>query len=188
MRRFLPGIAIALLTFTVGIFAAQRWLMSRHATPAPVSINLPPVKPPPAAPKPPGITQGRNLSLYDQGGHQGCGYGEASEARCKASYKKARDFIWTHWQEQKRGYVIVRFGSVDAVSDSHIFIEPDESGAWQVVWRIERVVSFENPGMINDVPDLRSVERGEAGRSDFQEAGTPILIFKDKNGKVIETL
>jgi hypothetical protein len=128
------------------------------------------------------------LSLYDQGGHQGCGYGEASEARCKASYKKARDFIWTHWQEQKRGYVIVRFGSVDAVSDSHIFIEPDESGAWQVVWRIERVVSFENPGMINDVPDLRSVKRGEAGRSDFQEAGTPILIFKDKNGKVIETL
>jgi hypothetical protein len=129
------------------------------------------------------------LSVYDQGGREGCDLVLASDAsRCEDSYKKARAFIWTHWQEQRRGYIIVRFASVDAVSDSHIFIEPDEGGAWHVVWRIERVLQMGHSGEVDDVPDLRSVERREARGADFQEVGTLILVFKDKDGKEIETL
>ena len=179
MRRLSLRIVVALITFGVGIGVTYLWLSS-HTTVSKV---------PPAPAKPAGITQGRDLSVYDQGGRQGCDGGLLSEAsRCEDSYRKARAFIWTHWQEQRRGYIIVRYASVDAVSDSHIFIEPDDGGSWHVVWRIERVLQMGHSGEVDDVPDLRSVERRKARGADFQEPGTPILIFKDKDGKEIETL
>ena len=183
MRRLSVCIAVAIVTFGLGIGAAYLWL-STH-----VQINTEVSKVPSAPHKPAGITQGRDLSVYDQGGREGCDLVLASDAsRCEDSYKKARAFIWTHWQEQRRGYIIVRFASVDAVSDSHIFIEPDEGGAWHVVWRIERVLQMGHSGEVDDVPDLRSVERREARGADFQQVGTLILVFKDKDGKEIETL
>ena len=97
--------------------------------------------------------------------------------------------MWEHWNQKRRGYAIVELGSVDAVSDSHIFIEPNEAGVWQVVWRIERVVCMGCAGQIDQVPEIRSVEREQSDKSkDYVAARGTILIFRDKNGKEIERL
>jgi hypothetical protein len=140
--------------------------------------------------KPNTPTQGRDLSAYDQGGRFGCGIVRKSEfPACLESIARARSFLWEHWSQKRRAYTIVELGSVDAVSDSHIFIEPDETGAWHVVWRIERVVCMNCSGEIDQVPDIRSIERAEAEESfDYVTAGTRVLIFKDKDGKEIERL
>ena len=47
---------------------------------------------------------------------------------------------------------------------------------------------MEHSGEVDDVPDLRSVERRLAEGSDFQEPGATILIFKGEDGKEIKTL
>jgi hypothetical protein len=133
------------------------------------------------------ITQDRDLSLYERGGKFGCGgvMLKSEVARCRAAIARARAFIWKHWQEQKRGYVIVSLGSDDAESDSHIFVEPDESGAWHVVRRIQRVFAMEHSGEIDDVPDIDSIEQRQAGKYDVEPAGTVILVFRDRDGKEI---
>jgi len=148
------------------------------ATPTPIKLNTP--------------TEGKTLTLYDNGGRFGCGIVLKSEyPDCLKSIVRARQFLWEHWQEKKRGYAVVRFGSTDAVSDSHIFIEPDETGTWHVAWRIERVVSINKPGEIDVVPDIREIEQTVATDKTFDayaKPGTSTLIFKGRNGKEIERL
>ena len=141
-------------------------------------------------PTQPNTTQGRDLSNYDQGGRFGCGIvGKSEFGACLDSIARARNFLWEHWTQKRRAYAIVELGSVDAVSDSHIFIEPDETGAWHVVWRIERVLCMSCAGDVDQVPDIRSVERSKAEQSfDYVPAGTTILVFRDKAGKQIERL
>lgn len=136
------------------------------------------------------IVNGRNLSLYDNGGNSGCGIVSNTEYKhCIGTYVSARAFLWNHWQAKRRGYIVIRFASEDAVSDSHIFIEPDESGDWHVVWRIERVFAVGHSGEIDDVPDIRSMESKDRDKTDYDLApGTPILIFKDMGGRILEKL
>jgi hypothetical protein len=190
MRRLTLRISIAIITFTIGIAAASLWLIQHRSVPISKSPEehypqLVTIKFTADT-----IAQDRDLSLYDRGGKFGCGgvWLKSEDGRCRASIVRARAFIWKHWQEQKRGYVIVSLGSEDAQSDSHIFIEPDESGAWHVVWRIDRVFAMEHSGEIDDVPDIRSIEQRRAGKYDNEPSGTSILVFRDRNGKEIETL
>jgi hypothetical protein len=188
MRCLKSRLLIALLTFVIGVAAASLWYVDR-ISPQPKEAEQRPVEP--ILIKPKTITEGRELSAYDQGGRFGCGgvFPASEDSRCKASIARARAFLWKHWQERRRGYIIVSLGSYDADSDSHIFVEPDESGAWHIVWRIERVKSMEHQGEVDDVPDIRSVERRRAKKSDVEEeTGVPILVFKDASGKEIETL
>jgi hypothetical protein len=88
----------------------------------------------------------RQIQQYANGGHFDCGRFPVPEA--------ARDFIWTHWQAKTRGYIRLTFHSVDAVSTSHIFIEPDSGGVWRIVRRIVR-----HTNEIDDLPTIRRVER-----------------------------
>jgi hypothetical protein len=53
--------------------------------------------------------------------------------------RRARNFIWNHWREKRRGYVVVRRTSADSASDIYMYIEPDDVGAWRVVWRWENL-------------------------------------------------
>ena len=170
-----PIVAIGFAVFSFTARAPLKTLLQVSKAP-PVKLTSP--------------TEGKTLALYDQGGRFGCGIVTESEyPGCLDSIARARMFLWQHWDQKRRGYAIVRFGTVDAVSDSHIFIEPDESGAWHVVWRIDRVVSVEHSGDIDVVLDISSIERGQASRSfDPVEPGTPILIFRDKAGKEIRRL
>ena len=126
------------------------------------------------------ITEGRDLSLYDQGGYFNCfahipvrtqKEQDQIERRVRQRVATARLFILNHWQEHRRGYIRLSFDSVDAHSTSHIFIEPDSSGKWQVIWRIAR-----DSNEITTLPVLRSVAR------DFSENESGELVFMDNDG------
>ena|SRR5947199_119058 len=130
------------------------------------------------------ITGTRNMSLYEDGTHFDCRrFTQAAlkkpneeNARIASATKRARAFIWEHWQSKKRGYIRITFNSVDATSTSHIFIEPDSSGLWQVRWRIVR-----HNNEVDDVPTIRIVEWKDVG-------GQAILIFSAADRKQLERL
>jgi hypothetical protein len=131
------------------------------------------------------IAGARILSLYDNAGHFDCRRftkeaiykrPEEEKTRIAAATEHARDFIWQHWQAKKRGYIRITFNSVDATSTSHIFIEPDASGVWQLTWRIVR-----HNDRVNDVPPIRIIEQKN-------ERGDTLLVFKTANGEEQETL
>lgn len=136
------------------------------------------------------ITQERNLALYDDGGHSNCrgglvqfhGENDSDFSSKKCIIPKVRDFLWQHWQEKKRGYVRISFDTVDAVSTSHIFVEPDPNGRWHVVWRIVR-----HSEEITDLPDIISVERAKHERTDYG-GGSYILVFRDDEGGEMQRL
>src|SRR5260370_34132484 len=108
-------------------------------------------------------TADRHLSDYAFGGHVVCNEAYSrNSARCQSSYRKARDFIWNHWREQKRAYIVVMITSPDAGSDVHIFIEPDAANVWRVVWRWESLYCASCPKADRSVgiyqsPDMRSI-------------------------------
>jgi hypothetical protein len=132
------------------------------------------------------IAEGRNLKLYEQGGHLNCfshipvgTRKEADEIARRAGKRvaAARRFILSHWDEHRRGYIRLSFDSVDANATSHIFIEPDSGGKWQVIWRIVR-----SSNEITTIPILRSVIR------DSTENKLGQLIFKDSEGDELKRL
>lgn len=196
MSRLTFRLLVALLTFAIGAAAASLWVINRLPPPAyiPPPIQAEDYHPAPTPAKLKTVTDDRDLSLYDFGGRQGCGIVLVSEAsRCEASIRKARAFIWKHWQEKKRGYVIVKMASVDAQSDAHIFVEPDESGAWHIVWKWERVfaasLSEDVSGTIDEIPDIRSIERKRATARDYMyKPSTSYLLFLGKDGEEVQSL
>lgn len=133
------------------------------------------------------IIQDRNLSLYDFGGHHSdCGFMLRKELRkCEADKIKARNFIWEHWQNKKRAYIIVTFSSVDARSDAHIFIEPDTNGQLHIVWIWERFDSEYDADQDNlDFVEVSSMKYKRATEDDYeQKTGTYYLSFLDENGE-----
>ena len=80
------------------------------------------------------IFQGRDMSLYDNGGRafKGC---DDYPSYCEKPLEKARRFVWQHWKQRKRGYVIVARVSPEAVWETHLFIEPGPDGRWRVAER-----------------------------------------------------
>jgi hypothetical protein len=183
MRRLSLRVVIALITFIIGVAAVSVWPVGRRPflSPIPTETNSAST----ARSDPASITQDRDLSLYDFGGRRGCGSLLISDIpRCEADRKKARAFIWKHWQEKRRGYIIFQFVFDDGGSDAHIFIEPNEAGAWHVAWRNQAFV-VGHSGEINEQPDTRSIERRRAGKDDDEPAGTVVLVFRDDDGKEI---
>lgn len=129
------------------------------------------------------ISEGRQLSAYADGGHFDCRQftemalkrPEAAKKKVAASLRSAREFIWTHWQTKKRGYVRVTRNSVDATGTSHLFIEPDAEGHWQITWRIVRQHALIKDNNVSDVPTFRTAER-------FESKDGYILVFKSVDG------
>lgn len=132
-----------------------------------------------------GITQNRNLSEYEQGGHFTKG-GLIKENPCfDCGEKSGRDFIWKNWTEKKRGYIRITYHGTDAFSTSHIFIEPNEKGEWRIAWRIARQhTSSEYDNLITDIPTIIEVDRIE----DKSEKDEWALIFKNKIGEIVQKL
>jgi hypothetical protein len=129
------------------------------------------------------ISGQRDLKLYEQAGHFSCRRWTSAAINNKRNYDeveqrltKAREFIWEHWRNKKRGYLRITLDSVDAVSTSHIFIEPDAQGTWQIVWRIARWHAMMRDSL-DDMPILRQVEKSK------NKNGQTILIFKDADGE-----
>ena len=131
------------------------------------------------------IANGRDLQLYDQGGHFDCRRwtpdalknGQENEQRIASALKTARNFIWEHWQNKKRGYVRLTQNTVDCTSTSHIFIEPYANGKWQILWRIARVHAVGSNG-VDDLPIIRRVEQK------IKNGKVTSLIFKGVDGAV----
>jgi hypothetical protein len=141
-----------------------------------------------------GIALKRDLTIYDYGGHIDCRVGmvrysdetakDVSKERCQLS--KLRDFVWEHWQTKKRAYIRISFDTVDAVSTSHLFIEPDRDGQWQVAWRIAR-----HTNEITDIPEIRDIRQRLSTREDIEcrcAPGTTLLSFIDWEGDEIQSL
>ena len=128
------------------------------------------------------ITQKRDMSQYSQK------YFDCAEVRLKTAPKSNCDeneiqsIIWQNWLDKKKTYVVITRNSVDAFASNHIFIEPDESGKWCIVWRIAR--SAMNANGIDDVPKIISVERVE----NKPEKGKWALAFKDVNGSIVQKI
>lgn len=129
------------------------------------------------------IAEGRDMTVYDDGGHFDCGQkfgasmGDGGLEKCDGA--RIRDFVWNHWQNKAKGYIVITGNSVDAVSTSHIFIEPGKGQKWHVAWRIVR-----HFGEIDDMPDIIKVERAKS----IKETDPDILIFRDREGDQVKTL
>lgn len=125
------------------------------------------------------------MNLYESGGHHDDPgfYPIAEQQRMKASVKFARDFIWSHWQQKKRGYLVIFKSSVDAGSDYYIFIEPDQRGDWQIVRYSEPWGMFVCPGTIDKLPPIKSVKVRKATEDDWPaQLGTYCLRMIDADG------
>lgn len=121
------------------------------------------------------IAEKRSLSVYDAGGHFNCRE-YAKDVNC--DFSKIRDFIWQHWQNKQRGYIRVTFDSVDAVSSSHIFIEPDKSGTWHIAWHNH---------VLTDIPEIIFLEQAKPEKTET-DGGKFILVFKNNEGDEIQRL
>jgi hypothetical protein len=105
------------------------------------------------------IAQARDMSLYDDGGHWDCrehSLSDTSPRNC--DLPKVRNFIWEHWQKKRPGYIRVTVDSVDTMSTSHIFVEPNDQGSWHVAWRVAQTRGIA-PSVVRDVPPFTTVER-----------------------------
>ena len=173
----------AALFFLVGLFIVSDWQNYNQPAPARFLVKLPP--------KPETILQNRDLSIYDFGGRIDFTINqlEISAKSRESSQKNARDFIFKHWEEKKRAYIILEFGGVDNFSEFHVFIEPAENGEWKIVWRkkfsdLERGFSS---GISSETASW--VEYKTAGKEDFPyQTGTAYLIFLDGEGNKVASL
>ena len=79
---------------------------------------------------PAAVAQGRDLKAYEDGGMYRTPIGQ----REVTGASDLRRFIWRHWTQKRRGYVLVLTQGKDAGSTSYVFIEPSSSG-WHIAWR-----------------------------------------------------
>jgi hypothetical protein len=130
--------------------------------------------------------QNRDLSLYNFGGeYSDCRNIMLKEIpKCQIDKAKARKFIWKHWQNKKRAYLVVTFSSVDNSSDAHIFVEPDAKGNWNLIWIWERFGMWARRGYNFDLLEINSVKLKRATKGDYEYLpGEYYLSFLDKDGE-----
>ena len=131
----------------------------------------------------PEITQGRDLSAYDAGGHLDCGRAAHQELFARVQcVAEARSFISEHWRQRRRGYIRLSQDSVDARATAHIFIEPDPDGVWRIAWRMAYAGIQRETGL-RDLPDTYQLTLVKA---EAPEDGT--LVFRGADGTEITRL
>ncbi len=142
------------------------------------------------------IIQNRNLSEYEYGGIIPSCFNnfEISVKECEASENRARDFILRHWQNKKRAYIIIEYGGTDVFGERHVFIEPNNNGQWEIVWREDVGISnfvmrgFQS-NIIVETARFIKIKRATNEEDDYpHKLGTSYLIFLDKDGKEIASL
>jgi hypothetical protein len=81
------------------------------------------------------IAQGRDLTKYDKFELRDREHFHPWERWYNPILAQARSFLWEHWQNRKRAYLVLTTSSVDHTGTSHVFVEPDDSGRWRVYRR-----------------------------------------------------
>ncbi len=79
--------------------------------------------------------RGRNLERYDKLSLKDAEPRAVVERSRDPLMAQARSFLWQHWQEPRRGYLVLTGSSVDHASTFHVFVEPDDIGRWRVYRR-----------------------------------------------------
>jgi len=135
------------------------------------------------------LIQNRDLSLYDFGNtFSNCfnhGFGISEFRKCQKQLSEARTFIFKHWREKERGYIIYEWSGVDSGSDTHIFIEPDSNGEWYLILRSAGDFRYQN---LEETKGY-SIKYKRATVDDYPfKIGTYFLSILDENGKVVEEL
>ena len=85
------------------------------------------------------LLNGRNMSLYDTTEFSTeCSFQAGKVLRsCLRKRDAAREFVYDHWKQQRRGYLQVGLTCYDCAPVYHIFIEPDQSGQWIISGTME---------------------------------------------------
>jgi hypothetical protein len=125
------------------------------------------------------IFEGREKSLYDDGGQQGCGLEQLKIARlkCERSMEQARRFIWDHWKKRKRGYVGVANTSQKAEWVTHLFIEPTFKGKWRMYERTVPMLREPEDPEHYWLGDLIEIEWYRATDDDKSDTCTPGTLY-----------
>lgn len=113
------------------------------------------------------VAQGRDLSQYERLELADPEPRAAADRRRDPILAQARTFLWQHWHNRKRAYLLLTLRSVDTTSTSHVFIEPDEIGRWRVYWRAVRFHSE-----VDDAPTAYSMNWVIPGQ--WNQPGTPL--------------
>lgn len=129
------------------------------------------------------IEQGRNLQLYDQGGHCYCSkfVRPEEEIKVEAELAKARQFIWEHWHNKKRGYIRLTFTGKDNATTEHFFIEPDPGKKWVINRRTVTLHAL-MPGRLMDLEKIFRVRR------QLEKNQPQTLVFENSEGIKIDAL
>jgi hypothetical protein len=130
-----------------------------------------------------GIIQRQDMSEYDQGGHFFCCRRVEDTRNIRSEEKNVRDFIWQHWTEKKRGYIRLSYMGADSSWTTHYFIEPNENGEWNVVWKY----LYQHSLLEHNLPSKEGfgiVEKVESS----QRKGDWELDFKPKYGGDINNI
>lgn len=129
------------------------------------------------------LVENRDLSLYDSGGEfSNCfnhGFSDCEFRKCEQRQSEARKFIFEHWKEKKRGYIVYECSGIDSVSTTHIFVEPDNNGEWSIVLRSAGDLRDQN---IRETRGF-SAKHKRAKSEDYPfYIGTKFLIILNENG------
>lgn len=135
------------------------------------------------------IAGDRNLKFYDQGGViDGYHWLSSIHSQAQKDHKKieneiekARNFIWEHWQNKKRGYIRVTQDTVDYGWTTHFFIEPGLDGTWEISRKVIGIPQTPNDSGIRDNEKAHQLDRVISSKIGTQ------LIFKDGRGLSIGT-
>jgi len=125
-------------------------------------------------PIPAAVTQDRDLKAYEDGGVYRTPIGQ----REVTGAADLRRFIWTHWTQKRRGYVLVVQQGKDAGATSYVFIEPSSSG-WHIAWRSVPYSALPHAPRWSpqDLRDIVAVEQHHDK-----------LTFRDAEGEVVTRL
>lgn len=144
--------------------------------------------------------QQRNLSLYDKAGPYVISMNLDAQSRNRME-SDARNFLWSHWHQRRRGHVMVtQYSKEGEPSISSYFIEPQNEGVWQVVVRVERTLTDRNNSKLKrfvvveyqtDRVERIQVPKDRLGSSviipegEERPAEAYRLVLKNKEGKVL---
>lgn len=74
----------------------------------------------------------RDINVYDDGGIADFGWGVVSDHKIRGA--RLREFIWTHFNEKRRGHIKAAFYSFEGDPFyEHVFVEPNAKGDWRIV-------------------------------------------------------
>lgn len=170
---------VAILIFAICSFIVWNWNSNNKSIPTRYLVSL--------QPEPKTIFQDRDISAYEYGGRIADCFNnfDILAKDCRLAEKQAREFIYKHWQDKKRAYIILEF-NCDVCNEYYVFIEPDKNGNWHIVWREE--LSYFERGFSSNISneEMISVVYKITTEDDWLEIGTKLLSFLDKDGKEVK--